>query len=156
MINDIKEYFRFRLYDNSRVLVNNLKDVIEEVQLFLDKKIYPYLKENDCRIVVSGIELLFENERMVWRIVENGEINNKETKDVDIYNIKEFVDVEYIKEVKEKFEDYPKDLCGTSLISFIETIAYFIFKDDFITTMDVFGICMISNNGNNNVVYEVQ
>ena len=156
MINDIKEYFRFRLYDNSRVLVNNLKDVIEEVQLFLDKKIYPYLKENDCRIVMSDIELLFEDEKIVWRIVENNELTKKETKVLNSYNIKEFVDVEYIKEIKESYNDYPKDLCGVSLFSFMETISYFIFEKEFISTMDVFGICMLSNNGNNNVVYEMQ
>ena len=156
MINDIKEYFRFKLYDNSRVLVNNLKDVIEEVQLFLDKKIYPYLQENDCRIVISNIELLNENGKIIWRIIEKDEINNKETKELDIYNISEFIDNDYIKEIKELYEDYPKDLCGSSLISFIETIYYFIVKEEFITTMDVFGICMLSNNGNNNVVYEMQ
>ena len=156
MINDIKEYFRFKLYDNSRVLVNNLKDVIEEVQLFLDKKIYPYLQENDCRIVISNIELLNEDGKIIWRIIEKDEINNKETKELDIYNISEFIDNDYIKEIKELYEDYPKDLCGSSLISFIETIYYFIVKEEFITTMDVFGICMLSNNGNNNVVYEMQ
>ena len=156
MINDIKEYFRFKLYDNSRVLVNNLKDVIEEVQLFLDKKIYPYLQENDCRIVISNIELLNENGKIIWRIIEKDEINNKETKELDIYNISEFIDNDYIKEIKELYEDYPKDLCGSSLISFIETIYYFIIKEEFITTMDVFGICMLSNNGINNVVYEMQ
>ena len=156
MINDIKEYFRFKLYDNSRVLVNNLKDVIEEVQLFLDKKIYPYLQENDCRIVISNIELLNEDGKIIWRIIEKDEINNKETKELDIYNISEFVDNDYIKEIKELYEDYPKDLCGSSLISFIETIYYFIIKEEFITTMDVFGICMLSNNGNNNVLYEMQ
>ena len=101
MINDIKEYFRFKLYDNSRVLVNNLKDVIEEVQLFLDKKIYPYLQENDCRIVISNIELLNEDGKIIWRIIEKDEINNKETKELDIYNISEFIDNDYIKVIKE-------------------------------------------------------
>ena len=156
MINDIKEYFRYRLYDNSRVLVNNLNDVIEELHLFLEKRIYPYLQERDCRIVISDIELLYENERNVWRIIEHNEINDKETVKLDIYNIKEFIDAEYIKDVKELYEDYPKDLCGFSLISFMETISHFVYRDDFITTMSVFDICMLSNNGNNNVVYEVQ
>ena len=156
MINDIKEYFRYRLYDNSRVLVNNLNDVIEELHLFLEKRIYPYLQERDCRIVISDIELLYENERNVWRIIERNEISDKETVKLDIYNIKEFIDAEYIKDVKELYEDYPKDLCGFSLISFMETISHFVYRDDFITTMSVFDICMLSNNGNNNVVYEVQ
>ena len=156
MINDIKEYFRYRLYDNSRVLVNNLNDVIEELHLFLEKRIYPYLQEHDCRIVISDIEILYENKRNVWRIIEHNEISDKETVKLDIYNIKEFIDAEYIKDIKELYEDYPKDLCGFSLISFMETISHFVYRDDFITTMSVFDICMLSNNGNNNVVYEVQ
>jgi hypothetical protein len=102
MINDIKEYFRFKLYENSRVLVNNLNDVIEELKLFLDKKIYPYVTNNEERIVISDIEITYENEKVVWRIVEKDEINIQSTLKLDIYNIKEtFIDIEYIKEIKE-------------------------------------------------------
>ena len=156
MINDIQEYFRYRIYNNSRILVNDLKDVIDETHTFLQKKIYPYLKENECRIVIDNIEILIENEKYIWRIIDKGEINNIETKEINISNIKEFVDPDYIKEIKDKHVDYPKDLCGVSLLSFIEAIVYFVFKEDEISTTDVFGICMISNNGKNNVVYEMQ
>ena len=102
MINDIKEYFRFKLYENSRVLVNDLNDVIEELKLFLDKKIYPYVTNNEERIVISDIEITYENEKVIWRIVEKDEINNRTTLKLDIYNIKEtFIDIEYIKDIKE-------------------------------------------------------
>jgi hypothetical protein len=158
MINDIKEYFRFKLYENSRVLVNNLNDVIEELKLFLDKKIYPYVTNNEERIVISDIEITYENEKVVWRIVEKDEINIQSTLKLDIYNIKEtFIDIEYIKEIKELKEDYPKDLCGFSLISFMDTISYFVYSNELIgEPIDVFNICMLSDNGNNNVVYEMQ
>lgn len=158
MINDIKEYFRFKLYENSRVLVNNLNDVIEELKLFLDKKIYPYVTNNEERIVISDIEITYENEKVIWRIVEKDEINNQSTLKLDIYNIKEtFIDIEYIKEIKELKEDYPKDLCGFSLISFMDTISYFVYSNELIgEPIDVFNICMLSDNGNNNVVYEIQ
>jgi hypothetical protein len=158
MINDIKEYFRFKLYENSRVLVNNLNDVIEELKLFLDKKIYPYVTNNEERIVISDIEITYENEKVVWRIVEKDEINIQSTLKLDIYNIKEtFIDIEYIKEIKELKEDYPKDLCGFSLISFMDTISYFVYSNELIgEPIDVFNICMLSDNGNNNVVYEIQ
>lgn len=158
MINDIKEYFRFKLYENSRVLVNNLNDVIEELKIFLDKKIYPYVTNNEERILISDIEITYENEKVVWRIVEKDEINNQSTLKLDMYNIKEtFIDVDYIKEIKELKEDYPKDLCGFSLISFMDTISYFVYSNELIgEPIDVFDICMLSDNGNNNVVYELQ
>lgn len=158
MINDIKEYFRFKLYENSRVLVNNLNDVIEELKIFLDKKIYPYVTNNEERILISDIEITYENEKVVWRIVEKDEINNQSTLKLDMYNIKEtFIDVDYIKEIKELKEDYPKDLCGFSLISFMDTISYFVYSNELIgEPIDVFNICMLSDNGNNNVVYELQ
>ena len=158
MINDIKEYFRFKLYENSRVLVNNLNDVIEELKIFLDKKIYPYVTNNEERILISDIEITYENEKVVWRIVEKDEINNQSTLKLDMYNIKEsFIDVDYIKEIKELKEDYPKDLCGFSLISFMDTISYFVYSNELIgEPIDVFNICMLSDNGNNNVVYEMQ
>lgn len=158
MINDIKEYFRFKLYENSRVLVNNLNDVIEELKIFLDKKIYPYVTNNGERILISDIEITYENEKVVWRIVEKDEINNQPTLKLDMYNIKEtFIDVDYIKEIKELKEDYPKDLCGFSLISFMDTISYFVYSNELIgEPIDVFDICMLSDNGNNNVVYELQ
>lgn len=156
MINDIQEYFRYRIYDNSRILVNDLKDVVDEIHIFLEKKLYPYIKENDCRIIIDNIEILIENEKCIWRLLDKGEINNIETKEFDIYSIKEFVDSNYIKEIKDKHVDYPKDLCGVSLISFIEAILHFVFKEDEIPTTDVFGICMLSNNSKNNVVYEMQ
>ena len=158
MINDIKEYFRFKLYENSRVLVNNLNDVIEELKIFLDKRIYPYVINNEGRILISDIEITYEDEKVVWRIVEKDEINNQSTLKIDMYNIKEtFIDVDYIKEIKELKEDYPKDLCGFSLISFMDTISYFVYSNELIgEPIDVFNICMLSDNGNNNVVYEIQ
>ena len=158
MINDVKEYFRYRLYNNSRILVNNLKDVIEEIQSFLDKKIYSFVKDNDERIVINDIEIAYENEKVVWRIVEKNEINDKPTLNVDSYNIQElFIDNSYIKEIKESKEDYPKDLCGFSLLSFMETLSYFIYRDELVgDTINIFDICMISDNGINNVVYELQ
>ena len=158
MINDIKEYFRFNLYNDNRVLVNSLTDVIDEVSLFLDKKIYPYLKEHDERILINDIELVCEDEKIVWRITEQNEINDKPTLVIDKYNIKDiFIDVEYIKEIKETKTDYPKELCGFSLLSFMKTISYFIYNDNPVEDcLNVFDICVLSYNGINNIVYEMQ
>lgn len=159
MLNDIKEYYRYRLYENCRILVNNLKEPLNEICMFLEKKLYPFIKDNGIRIVVEGIEITYEDERYVWRIVEENEINYTSTKKLDIYNILDLFDDkdEYINEVKENLETFPKELYGLSFISFMETISYFVFNDELIPDIiNVFDICMISNNGSNNVVYEVQ
>ena len=159
MLNDIKEYYRYRLYENCRILVNNLKEPLNEICMFLEKKMYPFIKDNGIRIVVEGIEITYEDERYVWRIVEENEINYTSTKKLDIYNILDLFDDkdEYLNEVKENLETFPKELYGLSFISFMETISHFVFNDELISDIiNVFDICMISNNGNNNVVYEVQ
>ena len=155
MINDIKEYFRFRLYEDSRILVNNMKDVISEVQIFLDKKIYPLA--NEQRVIIEEIELMREGDKIVWRIVEKDEINNIPTLYIDANSIVELLDADYVKEIKEKLNDYPKELCGFSLLAFMETINHFVYSEEKIDDVyNVFDICMLANNGNNNVVYELQ
>ena len=64
---------------------------------------------------------------------------------------------DYINEIKNSMNDFPKELFGLSFISFMQTISHFIYSDELIDDIiNVFDICMISNNGNNNVVYEVQ
>lgn len=160
MINDIKEYYRYRLYENCRILVNNLKEPISELCMFLEKKIYPFIKDNnECmRIIVDNIEIAYENEKIIWRIVEENEINDTPTKRLDAYNVLETFDdnEEYLKEVKETLETFPKELYGLSFISFMETVSHFVFSDELIDIINVFDICMLSNNGNNNVVYECQ
>ena len=161
MLNDIKEYYRYRLYENCRILVNNLKEPLDEICMFLNNKIYPFIKDNDDykRIVVEGIEILYEDEKFVWRIVESNELNDIPTKKLDVYNILDLFDDkdDYIQEVRKSLETFPKELYGLSFISFMETISHFVFNDELIDDIiNVFDICMLSNNGTNNVVYEVQ
>lgn len=161
MLNDIKDYYRFKLYENCRILVNNLKDPIEEISMFLDKILYPFILNNEEyeRVVVDNIEITYENERFVWRIVENNELNIKSTKELNLYNVTDLFDgkEDYLSEVKKLMNDFPKELFGLSFISFMQTISHFIYNDKLIDdVINVFDICMISNNGHNNVVYEVQ
>ena len=161
MINNIKDYYRFKLYENCRILVNNLNDPIKEVSMFLDEIIYPFIINNEDyeRIVVDNIEISYENEKIVWRIVENNELNIKTTKELNVFNIIDLLKdkEDYINEIKNSMNDFPKELFGLSFISFMQTISHFVYSDELIDDIiNVFDICMISNNGNNNVVYEVQ
>lgn len=161
MINNIKDYYRFKLYENCRILVNNLKDPIEEISMFLDKILYPFILNNEEyeRVVIDNIEITYENEKFVWRIVENNELNIKSTKELNLYNITDLIDSkeDYLSEVKKLMNDFPKELFGLSFISFMQTISHFVYNDELIDdVINVFDICMLSNNGHNNVVYEVQ
>lgn len=161
MINNIKDYYRFKLYENCRILVNNLKDPIEEISMFLDKILYPFILNNEEyeRVIVENIEITYENEKFVWRIVENNELNIKSTKELNLYNIGDLIDgkEDYLNEVKKLMNDFPKELFGLSFISFMQTISHFVYNDELIDdVINVFDICMLSNNGHNNVVYEVQ
>ena len=102
-------------------------------------------------------EFTYENEKIVWRIIESNEINDVETLNIDYFNIKDFINDEYIKEIKELKENYPKELCGYSLLVFMQTMNYFVYSSNLINDIiNVFDICMLSDNGNNNVIYELQ
>lgn len=154
MLNDIKEYFRFVIYKNSRILVNDLKETFEEVQTCLENQICPYLINNGGRIIISNIELSY-NEKLIWKIIEQGELNIVETKEFDFNNIHEIITEDYINNFKEKHVLYPKELCVKSLISFMETISHFVYSKDLIDEVDILGICKITNNGVNNIVHEL-
>ena len=155
MINDVKEYFRYRIYENSRILVNDLIEVFEEIHMFIDNQITPYLKEHGGRIIIHDIELSFD-EKLKWNIIESGEINTEKTKYIDFNNINEFITEDYINKVKERYMIYPKDLCGKVLLSFMETLNHFIYNDEKIDgEHNISDLCILSSNGNNNIVYEV-
>jgi len=157
MINDIKEYFRYRLYNNCNILVNNLNDVISEVSMFLDKKVYKFLEDIDDYngIIVCGILLELKDNEISWRILEKGETIPGMILELTKENILDiFKDDEYINKLKETFEDYPKELYGLSFISFMETMEYFLMLDDLIEEeINVFGICKLYSNTINNIIY---
>jgi hypothetical protein len=155
MINDFKEYFRYRIYDNCRILVNNLDDVIHEVKTFVEKVIYPNISETN-RIVIEGISLMNENNKITWNLVEPNEITNISTIRLDKDNILEIFDKETYAKDFDMNEGYPKVLYGLSFISFMETIAYFMIQDNLINeATNIFDICILSSNGVNNIVYEL-
>ena len=157
MINDIKEYFRYRLYNNCNILVNNLNDVISEVSMFLDNKVYKFLEDNDdCKgIFVYGILIELKDNKISWRILEKGETIPGMILELTKENILDiFKDDEYTNKLKEIFEIYPKELYGLSFISFMETMEYFLMSDDLIEEeIDVFSICKLYSNTINNIIY---
>ena len=157
MINDIKEYFRYRLYNNCNILVNNLNDVISEVSMFLDEKVYKFLEDvDDCKgIIVCGILIEPKDNEISWRILEKGETIPGMILELTKENILDiFKDDGHANKLKETFENYPKELYGLSFISFMETMEYFLMLDDLIgEEINVFDICKLYSNTINNIIY---
>ena len=81
--------------------------------MFLVKILYPFILNNEEyeRVVVDNIEITYENERFVWRIVENNELNIKSTKELNLYNVTDLFDgkEDYLNEVKKLMNDFPKN-----------------------------------------------
>ena len=155
MLNNIKELYRYNIYKECRILVNDMNDVIEEVKLFLDSVVYPYLKNGNGPIIVDNISIRFENDEIIWSIVLPDQIID-EGLYIDVYNVKETFNVndEYVEIVKEKYSDFPKELFVKSWMMFMKSLSTIIFSETIINEeLNVFDICKIGNNGHNNVVF---
>jgi hypothetical protein len=145
------------LYKNCRILVNDLTEVTKELSMFLEKKVYKFIATDEkyIGIIIDDIIIKYD-EDIEWRIKESNEIIEENIFKLDLYNIEEIFDGkdEYIKEIKEELVTFPKELYGKSFISFIQTLSKFIYSDELINEeIDIFGLCKLSNNGKNNIIY---
>ena len=159
MLEEIKNVYRYKLYEECRVLVIDLTDVISELKIFLEKKFYPFVKESGKRIFISGIEVVYENDNIVWRIFDRDDIDVENIIRLNQYNIEEHIPgkEEYIIEVKETFKNYPKVFYGMNLLCFTDTLDKFLYTDELIIEpCNVFDICELFNNGENNIIYEIK
>ena len=155
MIEELKNVLRFKLHQNCHILVNDLSEVIDEVSTFVKNKVEPHLKESNERIVSSGVELLYENDKLVWKLFDN-DFTNVLT--LDIFNVEHIFKgkEEYMIEIKQKYEHYPKEFYGKSLVCFMEALASIVYGDELIEEeINVFDICLMGNNGKNNIIYEI-
>ena len=156
MLEEIKNVYRFKLYEECRILVNDLTDVIKELKMFVEKKFYPFVKEEEKRIVISNIEITFENDKFVWRLFDRNDIDENVLR-IDRFNIRDIfpgID-EYIIEVRQTLEKYPKELYCYSFICFIDTIEHILKGEELKETYSVFDICKVEFNGEINIVYEI-
>jgi hypothetical protein len=156
MINEIKNVYRFKLYEECRILVNDLTDVITELKTFIDKKFYPFVKEEGKRVVVSNIEISFENNKFVWRLFDRNDLDENVIK-LNRYDIEDKFPGkdEYFIEIRQTLENYPKAFYCYSFICFIDTIEHVLKGEELKETYEVFDICKIEFNGENNIVYEI-
>lgn len=158
MLNNIVELYRYNIYNDCRILVNDMSDVITEVKTFIESYVYPFLKNEDTvnKIIVDRISIRNEDNEMIWSIVLPDQPESKDEIVIDKYNVKDIFSVsdEYMQNIKEKFSDFPKELFTMSWISFMNSLSTLIFSDTNINgEFNVFDICKIGNNGHNNVVY---
>lgn len=160
---NIIDLFRYKIFIRCNILVNDMSEVIKESTKFAYEKVFPYLMETEgCdKLVFDGIEFRVEDKKIKCSQYVKDDIYEVVTTKIKIEEINEFFQGkdEFLKELQEKegFVEFPKDLYGKAFMCLAEMLTELIYQEDLITEVyNVFDICMLTNNGRNNVIYEVQ
>lgn len=160
---NIIDLFRYKIFTRCNILVNNMSEVIKESTKFAYEKVFPYLMETEgCdKLVFDGIEFRVEDKKIKCSQYVKDDIYEVVTTKIKIEEINEFFQGkdEFLKELQEKegFVEFPKDLYGKAFMCLAEVLTELIYQEDLITEVyNIFDICMLTNNGRNNVIYEVQ
>ena len=83
---EFKDYYRFKLYEKTNILVNKLDDVFKEIKIFIDMELKPLLVESEHTSFIFGsIEYVYELDEFKWRIRLNDELDNA------VYYSKDFI-----------------------------------------------------------------
>ena len=160
---NIIDLFRYKIFTRCNILVNDMSEVIKESTKFAYEKVFPYLMETEgCdKLVFDGIEFRVEDKKIKCSQYVKDDIYEVVTTKIKIEEINEFFQGkdEFLKELQEKegFVEFPKDLYGKAFMCLAEVLTELIYQEDLITEVyNIFDICMLTNNGRNNVIYEVQ
>lgn len=160
---NIIDLFRYKIFVRCNILVNDMSEVIKESTKFAYEKVFPYLMETEgCdKLVFDGIEFRVEDKKIKCSQYVKDDIYEVVTTKIKIEEINEFFQGkdDFLKELQEKegFVEFPKDLYGKAFMCLAEVLTELIYQEDLITEVyNVFDICMLTNNGRNNVIYEVQ
>lgn len=160
---NIIDLFRYKIFIRCNILVNDMSEVIKESTKFAYEKVFPYLMETEgCdKLVFDGIEFRVEDKKIKCSQYVKDDIYEVVTTKIKIEEINEFFQGkdEFLKELQEKegFVEFPKDLYGKAFMCLAEVLTELIYQEDLITEVyNIFDICMLTNNGRNNVIYEVQ
>ena len=151
-----KNLFRYRLYERTNILANDLTDVFKEIKIFIDEKVKPELEKGEIdKYIFEGIEL--RKDGFKWRINNEEEITDevKEHITLDEINEKFKGKKEFLKSLEENhgISMFPQDLYGKSLIVFSEVVTEYINKKELLDKIELFEILTIDNNGSNNIIY---
>lgn len=155
---EIKDLYRVRLYERCNILAVDLTDIIKEIKLFVDEKVIPELKENDCdKFIFSGLELRKEDDKFVWSVYDSNELSDLKSKEItlDDINIEFKGKKEFLKSLEENhnIENFPKELYGKAFMVFAETVTEIINSDKLYDEINLFDIFTLTNNDINNIIF---
>lgn len=160
---NIIDLFRYKIFIRCNILVNNMSDVIKEVTKFAHEKVFTYVLETEgCdKLVFDGIEVRVENKNIKLSQYVKDDIYEVVTTKIKLENVNDFFQGgdDFLKELQEKegMVDFPKELYGKAFMCLAETITEFLYQEDIIEDCyNIFDICMLTNNGKNNIIYEIQ
>lgn len=151
---NFKELYRFMLYSETGILVNDLTDVFKEINIFIEKKIKPYIIEKEYKkLIFNSIELRYEDNEFKWRIHLDDEILEDGCVYFDNEDFK--MDVKEFKEIIEEcgLSMFPKVLYDKAFLIFTKVVSDYINNEIIQEKLELFDIMTIDNNGANNVIY---
>lgn len=156
-------YFRSKIFENCRILVNDMEPVISAVDLFI-KNILLSPEGDSSEItyrISKGVDLYVKKQngtikKYKWFRCTNQELDN-DIIELDINNINEFFDSfrkEYFKTLKENnILEYPKELFGKAFVCCIEAISDYLEVMNIEGEEDIYNIFKLSNNGDCNILH---
>lgn len=137
-------YYQKVLYDNTNILVNDMKDIIEALKLFINDIVLTPKEEIVYKINSIDIYL---NENDVVYINDSNQIYDRDIKKLDIMNVEEYFKKykdTYFEKLKELKINIPTELYGKIFICFIISLEYFIRLDN-IDDTNIYDLVTISS-----------
>lgn len=153
--------FRCKIFKNCKVLVNDMKPVIKELDLFI-KNILLSPTPGDSKIIyrINSIELYKETKNEIikefkWELNTNQDCE-EEIIELNMETIQELFNdkkKEFLKLLQDEEVDFPEVLFGKVFICFSEMISDYLNKTELIDKHEIYNILTLDNNGENNIIY---
>lgn len=157
---EFMDLYRYRLYERTWILVNDLNEVFKEIELFIDKKLKPFLKESELdKLIFESIELCFDGEKFEWRIHLEDDImlDKAEKFNLTFNNITKYIDEdkEFLKSLESDYgiSMFPKVLYEKAFMVLTEVVSEYVRSDKLQSKLEITNIMTIDNNDENNIVY---
>lgn len=156
-------YFRHKIYEKCKVLVNDMAPVISELNVFIKEVLLNTEKEDSCVTyrVLDILDLYVEVKnstikRYKW-FINTDQLLNNDIIEINYENVNSIFKSE-TKNFKSKLKeeniiDFPKELLYKTFVCFIETVGYYLEKIEVEEDINIYDIITLSTNGNNNIVY---
>lgn len=157
---EFMDLYRYRLYERTWILVNDLNEVFKEIELFIDKKLKPFLKESELdKLIFESIELCFDGEKFEWRVHLEDDImlDKAEKFNLAFNNITKYIDEdkEFLKSLESDYgiSMFPKVLYEKAFMVLTEVVSEYVRSDKLQSKLEIANIITIDNNDENNIVY---